>query len=165
MCAWSPASWPRFCPLARAPSLVFNDPARLPKERRVRVSARGLDAELRAETMPAQVKREWLDPLLEAASGKRALGRAPNQHGHRHPASARAGQQPSDGVVHGRMDPTVLRNALVAGLHAAGAGLLPVARWPRRATPTLRGRMKLELSIERGELHDAVVRSSTLGQS
>ena len=29
---------------------------------------------------------------------------------------------------------------------------------------TLRGRMKLELTLERGELHEAIVRSSTLGK-
>jgi hypothetical protein len=145
-------------------SIAFNDPARLPKERRVRVSARGFDADVHIETQPALVKREWLDPLLDAVSGKRrawagasasmAIAILPS------PAST---NKPSDGVIRGRMDPTVLRNSLsLAFLPRARACYLS-RRVAKTGDAYLRGRMKLELSIERGELHDAVVRSSTLG--
>jgi hypothetical protein len=144
--------------------LVFNDAARLPKDRRVRVRARGLDAELRAETMPVQVKREWLDPLLEAASGKRHAWAGANT------SMAIAilpppvrGSPPSDGVVHGRMDPTVLRNALSLAFMPRARACYLNRKVAKAGDAYLRGRMKLELSIERGELHDAVVRSSTLG--
>jgi hypothetical protein len=148
----------------RGASITFNDPARLPKERRVRVSARGFDADVHVETMPASVKREWLDPLLDAVAGKRrawagatggmAIAILPS------PAST---NKPSDGVIRGRMDPTVLRNTLsLAFLPRARACYLS-RRVAKAGDAYLRGRIKLELSIERGELHDAVVRSSTLG--
>jgi len=144
--------------------LAFNDPARLPKERRLRVSARGLDGELRAETMPALVKREWLDPLLEAASGKRRAWAGANTSMAIAivPPPARA-SAPSDGVVHGRMDPTVLRNALSLAFMPRARACYLNRKAAKAGDAYLRGRMKLELSIERGELHDAVVRSSTLG--
>jgi hypothetical protein len=145
-------------------SIAFNDPARLPKDRRVRVSARGFDADLRVETMPALVKREWLDPLLDAVSGKRRAWAGANASMAIAilPAPSHTGK-PSDDMVHGRMDPTVLRNALsLAFLPRARACYLS-RRVAKAGDAYLRGRMKLELSIERGELHDAVVRSSTLG--
>src|ERR1039458_1409522 len=90
----------------RGASLAFNDPARLPRDRRVRVSARALDAEVRAETTPALVKREWLDPLVEtAASARRAWsGANTNMTVAILPPPVQT-NKPSDGVVRGRMDP------------------------------------------------------------
>jgi hypothetical protein len=144
--------------------LAFNDPARLPNQRRVRVSARGLDAELRAETMPAQVKREWMDALLESPAGKRHawVGANTSMAIAILPPPVRA-SLPSDGVVHGRMDPTVLRNALSLAFMPRARACYLNRKAAKAGDAYLRGRMKLELSIERGELHDAVVRSSTLG--
>jgi len=136
----------------------------LPKDRRVRVSARGFDADVRVEPTPALVKREWLDPLLDAVSGKRRAWAGANSSMAIAilPAPGHTGK-PSDDMVHGRMDPTVLRNALsLAFLPRARACYLS-RRVAKAGDAYLRGRMKLELSIERGELHDAVVRSSTLG--
>ena len=145
-------------------SIAFNDPARLPKDRRVRVSARGFDAEVRAETMPALVKRDWLDPLLAAASAQRRAwaGANANMAIAILPAPAQA-SKPSDGTVHGRMDPTVLRNALSLAFMPRARACYLSRKVAKAGDAYLRGRMKLELSIERGELHDAVVRSSTLG--
>ena len=148
----------------RGASLVFNDPARLPKDRRVRASARGFDAEMHVETMPAQVNREWLDPLLDAASGKRRAwsGATTSMAIAILPPPAQT-SKPSDGVVHGRMDPTVLRNALSLAFMPRARACYLSRKVAKSGDAYLRGRMKLELSIERGELHDAVVRSSTLG--
>jgi hypothetical protein len=148
----------------RGASLAFNDPGRLPKDRRVRVSARGLDAEVRAETTPAVVKREWLDPLVETtASARRAWsGATAGMTVAILPPPVQA-NRPSDGVVRGRMDPTVLRNALSLAFMPRARACYLARRVAKADDVYLRGRMKLELSIERGELHDAVVRSSTLG--
>ena len=145
-------------------SLVFNDPARLPRDRRVYASARGFDAELHVETTPAQVKREWLDPLLDAASGKRRAWSGANASMAIAilPPPVQA-SKPSDGIVHGRMDPTVLRNALSLAFMPRARACYLSRKVAKAGDVYLRGRMKLELSIERGELHDAVVRSSTLG--
>jgi hypothetical protein len=148
----------------RGASLAFNDPARLPQGRRVRVSARGFDADVRTETMPALVKREWLEPLLAAVSGKRRAWAGANDS----MAIAIlpppiATSRPSDGVVHGRMDPTVLRNSLSLAFMPRARACYLNRKAAKAGDAYLRGRMKLELSIERGELHDAVVRSSTLG--
>ena len=148
----------------RGASLVFNDPARLSKDRRVRARARGFDVEMHVETMPVQVKREWLDPLLEAASGKRRAWSGANASMAIAilPPSAQT-SKPSDGVVRGRMDPTVLRNALSLAFMPRARACYLSRKVAKAGDAYLRGRMKLELSIERGELHDAVVRSSTLG--
>jgi hypothetical protein len=145
-------------------SIVRNEPARLPKERRVRVTARGPDGEVRLETMPAQAKREWLDPLLEAVTGKRRAwaGANANMAIAILPAPASA-SNPSDGVVRGRMDPTVLRNALSLAFMPRARACYLSRKVAKAGDAYLRGRMKLELGIERGELHDAVVRGSTLG--
>ena len=145
-------------------SLVFTEPARLPHERRVRFSARALDAEVHAETIPAQVKREWLDTLLDAATGKRRAwsGATSSMAIAILPASG-ATKKASDGVVRGRMDPAVLRNALSLAFMPRARACYLSRRVAKAGDATLRGRMKLELTIERGELHDAAVRSSTLG--
>jgi len=147
-------------------SLAFNDPARLPRERRVRLTARGLDGELHVETTPALVKREWLEPLLDAASNK-----------HRAWAGANAAMaitilppppqtnKVNQTVVRGRMDPTVLRNSLALAFLPRARACYLNRKAAKAGDAYLRGRLKLELTIERGELHDAVVRNSTLGNS
>ncbi len=148
----------------RGASLAFDDPARLPKERRVRFSARGLDAEMHAETMPAQGKREWLDPLLEgAARARRAWSGANSNMAIAILPPPVQANQPGDAVVHGRMDPTVLRNALSLAFMPRARACYLSRRVAKAGDVYLRGRMKLELTIERGELHNAVVLSSTLG--
>jgi len=132
---------------------------------RVTVRARGLDREIRVDATPVPLAREWLDRLAAERSDKPLAW-----------AGASAGMaiavlppqsmapKPADGVVRGRMDPVVLRNALsLAFLPRARACYLS-RRVAKAGDATLRGRMKLELTLERGELHEAVVRSSTLGK-
>ena len=144
-------------------SLAFTSPGRLPQNSRLRISARGLDGEHRTEILPVSVKREWLDPLLENGRGKRrawsgatagmAIAVLPG------PAFTK---QASDGVVRGRMDEGVLRNALALAFTPRARACYVSRRVAKSGDAYLRGRLKLELSIERGELHDAVVRQSTL---
>jgi hypothetical protein len=132
---------------------------------RVTLRARGLDREIHVSAIPVPVAREWLDGL--------AASRPSNPLAW---AGASAGiavavlpppvvvQKPGDDVVRGRMDPQVLRNALsLAFLPRARACYLS-RRVAKAGDATLRGRMKLELTLERGELHEAIVRSSTLGK-
>jgi hypothetical protein len=68
----------------------------------------------------------------------------------------------SDEVVHGQMDATVLRNTLSLAFMPRARACYLSRRAARAGDAFLRGRMRLELTIERGELHDAVVRQSTL---
>jgi len=68
----------------------------------------------------------------------------------------------SDGIVRGRMDPGVLRNALALAFTPRARACYVSRRVAKAGDAFLRGRLKLELNLERGELHDAVVRQSTL---
>jgi hypothetical protein len=133
---------------------------------RVTLRARGLDREIHIDALPVPVAREWLDGLAEARADQPLAW-----------AGASAGiavavlppllvaQKNGDGIVRGRMDPVVLRNALsLAFLPRARACYLS-RRVAKAGDATLRGRVKLELTLERGELHEAVVRSSTLGKA
>jgi len=132
---------------------------------RLTLRARGLDREIHIDASPVPVAREWLDGLAAKRPGKPLAW-----------SGASAGiavavlppplmaQRNGDAVVRGRMDPVVLRNALsLAFLPRARACYLS-RRVAKAGDATLRGRMKLELTLERGELHEAVVRSSTLGK-
>lgn len=132
---------------------------------RVTLRARGLDRAVYAETAPVSVAREWLDVLTldrtkkpvawSGASAGVAVAVLPPPA-----ASSRA----SDGVVRGRMDPGVLRNALSLAFMPRARACYLSRRAAKAGDAFLRGRMKLELNLERGELQDAVVRSSTLAK-
>ncbi len=149
-------------PPGRGASLRLITAARLPGERRVRLLARGFESELRAESTPSPIARLWLDPLFEPAEQRRAWTGAtagmavvvlPG------PAAAKA----VDGIVRGRMDPTVLKNALALAFIPRARACYLSRRVASAGDALLSGRLKLELDLERGELHDAVVRQSTLG--
>jgi hypothetical protein len=71
-------------------------------------------------------------------------------------------KKPSDGIVRGHMDPAVLRNALALAFTPRARACYVSRRVAKAGDAYLRGRLKLELTLERGELHDAVVRQSTL---
>ncbi len=98
----------------------------------------------RAESIrviPAHVDPLWMRPLFQAV--RRSGAPAP--------------------VVRGQMDRGVVRNAL-------SLTYLPRARACYLGRPVksaadldLRGRLRLELSLERGEMREAVIRQSTLG--
>jgi hypothetical protein len=150
-------------PPGQGATLALTTRARLPREKRVRISARGLHGEVQGEVLPALVKREWIDALLDSHAGRRrawsgatggmAVAVLPG------PAVAK---KPSDGIVRGRMDPAVLRNALALAFMPRARACYVSRRVAKAGDAYLRGRLKLELTIERGELQDAVVRQSTL---
>ena len=77
------------------------------------------------------------------------------------PGPATAGK-PIDGVVRGRMDPTVLKNALALAFLPRARACYLSRRVAKAGDVYLHGRLKLQLDLERGELLDAVVRQSTL---
>ena len=143
---------------------ILTGGTRLPRERLVRFSARALASDVHAETTPAPVKQEWLEPLLDIVSGKRRAWSGAN--GSMVIAVlpvAVATKKTSDEVVRGRMDPAVLRNALSLAFMPRARACYLSRRVAKAGDAYLHGRMRLELTIERGELHDAVVRNSTLG--
>ena len=151
-------------PPGQGASLALTSAARLPRDRRVRFSARGLDGQLQTETTPVPVKREWLDPLIDRGAARRTAwsGATSGMAVTVMPGPAVA-KKPVDSVVRGRMDPLVLRNALALAFIPRARACYVSRRVAKAGDAFLRGRLKLELSIERGELHDAVVRDSTLG--
>jgi len=62
------------------------------------------------------------------------------------------------------MDPGVLRNALALAFLPRARACYLSRKAAKASDVYLRGRLKLELNLERGELHDAVVRQTTLGK-
>jgi hypothetical protein len=76
--------------------------------------------------------------------------------------AAPAAKSAADTTVRGRLDPLVLRNALSLAFMPRARACYLTRRAAKAGDAYLRGRMKLELTLERGELHDAVVRGSTL---
>jgi hypothetical protein len=151
-------------PPGQGASAVFTDRASLPRDKRVRLSARGFDGSVQAEILPVLVKREWLDPLVEnsRAAGRAWSGATSGMALAVLPATPLA-KKAGEPVVRGRMDPLVLRNALALAFLPRARACYLSRRVAKAGDAELRGRVKLELSIERGELHDAVVRESTLG--
>ena len=131
--------------------------------RRVRFVARGMDGDVHAETNPVVPDRQWVVPILEdyshgawsGATSSLAIAILPVRPGL--PAAKNV-----DDVVHGQMDPTVLRNTLALAFMPRARACYLSRRVARAGDAYLRGRMRLQLTLERGELHDAVIRQSTL---
>lgn len=72
---------------------------------------------------------------------------------------------PTDTVVRGQMDPTILRNALSLAYMPRVRACYLNRRAKTAADFALRGRMRLELQLERGELQEATVRRSDLNHA
>ncbi len=131
--------------------------------RRVRFVARGVDGDVHAESIPVMVDRQWIAPIFEdyshgawsGATSSLAVAILPVRPGL--PAAKNAAD-----VVHGQMDPTVLRNTLALAFMPRARACYLSRRVARAGDAYLRGRMRLQLTLERGELHDAVIRQSTL---
>jgi hypothetical protein len=109
----------------------------------------------------APVAASWMAPL---AAGKRPAwqGEGPRMAAWIEPAAEP--ETAADETARGQMDRGVVRNALsLAYLPRARACYLsrPVRT---AADQELRGRLRLELTLERGEMLEAVVRGSTLGR-
>jgi hypothetical protein len=150
-------------PPGQGAAMALTSGARLPREKRVRMHARGLEAELQTETAPVLVKREWIDPLVENGPAKRlAWSGATSGMAVAILPGPLVAKKTSDGLVRGHLDAAVLRNALALAFMPRARACYVSRRVAKTGDAYLRGRLKLELTIERGELHDAVVRQSTL---
>lgn len=130
----------------------------------VRVHGRGLDGEIQVESTPAIVKSEWIAPVLSDAQPKRpAWSAASDGMAVTVLPATPALKSDSDQVVRGRMDPTVLRNALSLAFLPRARACYVSRRVAKASDAYLTGRVKLALTIERGELHDAAITQSSLG--
>ena len=150
-------------PPGQGASLTVNLGPRLPAYPRVRLRARGLDGDVRADLAPVLVKREWMDPLLAGTGKRRAWSGASSGMAVVVLPSPAAATQAPDAVVRGRMDPAVLKNALALAFTPRARACYVSRRVAKAGDAYLSGRLKLELDLERGELLDAIVRQSTLG--
>jgi hypothetical protein len=151
-------------------TLSFIENGRLAPHHRIRLGARGISspdhpemATVHVDVAPATVKGEWLEPLLVAEGPKRRAwaGATSSVAVAVLPASP-APRKAADEIVHGRLDETVLRNSLALAFMPRARACYVSRRVATANDAYLRGRVRLELTIERGELHDAVVRQSTL---
>jgi hypothetical protein len=123
-------------------------------------------ASIRVDVGTVPVKGEWLQPLLEREGSKRrAWAGATSSVAVAVLPATPAPNKAVDEIVHGRLDETVLRNALSLAFMPRARACYLSRRVATASDATLRGRVRLELTIERGELHDAVVRQSTLKNS
>jgi von Willebrand factor type A domain len=134
--------------------------ARIPARAHLRHDGASLSLPLRA----VPVAPAWMSPLARM-DDKRLSWRAEGERlaAWVEPGPAAAAPA-SDDVERGRMDRGVVRNALaLAYLPRARACYLgrPVHT---AADRDLRGRLRLELTLERGEMLSAAVRGSTLGR-
>jgi hypothetical protein len=140
--------------------------ARLPRDKRVHFRASSIAGEVAADVTPVPIDGAWIEPMLanpsapgvrrqawSGASTTVAIAIMPTS-----PTPAKSVEP----VVRGRMDPGVLRNALALAFMPRARACYLSRRVARAGDARLQGRIKLELTIERGELHDAVIRGSTL---
>jgi hypothetical protein len=128
----------------------------------------GLDGSLRAAVRPVIAKPMWLEPFFRDASRRAGLawsGAAESVALAILPVSSPADKAGGDDIVHGQMDPLVLRNALALAFLPRARACYLSRRAATAADTYLRGRLRLELTIERGELHQSVVRNSTLNHA
>jgi hypothetical protein len=145
-------------------SIALTEPAGLPSDKRLSFSAHGLSGAVQAQVRPSMVSREWLDALLARRRDARPTAWAGAGTGVAVAILPNARPTPNDAdqVSRGRMDPVVLRNALALAFMPRARACYLSRRVAKAGDVRLQGRIKLELTIDRGELHDAVVRSSTL---
>ncbi len=136
----------------------------------LRLSARGLlsvapprMATMAKEVPTVSVEGKWLGPLVEAgerrawagATGKVRVTVLPIQPPHEH----------HDDGERGGMSEGVLRSALWLGFLPRARACYLGRKVASAADAALQGRVRLELTIERGELSAAVVRKSTLNHA
>ena len=140
----------------------------VPALQRLHLTASGLDGDLRTDIRPALAKPMWLEPLSGDASRQASLawsGASASVALAILPALTSADSRGDDDIVHGQMDPTVLRNALALAFLPRARACYLSRRAATAADTYLRGRMRLELTIERGELHQSLVSHSTLNHA
>jgi hypothetical protein len=155
-------------------TLAFASKARRASHHRIRFSARGITlpahskiSTVHLDVKPVAVKGEWLEPFLAQDGTKDGTKRRAWAGASRSVAVAVLPALPTlkttaDEIVRGRLDETVLRNTLSLAFMPRARACYLSRRVATSNDAFLRGRVRLELTIERGELHDAVVRQSTL---
>ncbi len=149
-------------------SAAFVEDGSLARHARARFSARGVDirdqmTDRRLDLRVARVAGNWLGPLVaEAGTKHRAWAGATSAVAVAVLPAMPAPKKATDDIVHGRLDETVLRNALSLAFMPRARACYVSRRVATARDAFLRGRVRLELTIERGELVDAVVRQSTL---
>jgi hypothetical protein len=118
-------------------------------------------ATVRASGSAASVAMEWLQPLVDTQPAKAWAGSHPELAIHIETVVPGT-KPPADGVARGQMDPQVLRNALALAFMPRARACYVSRRVANGVDLALRGRLRLELHLERGELEDAIVRQSSL---
>lgn len=128
----------------------------------------GLDGDVHAVVRPVVAKTMWIAPLFRDASRRAGLAWSGATEGVALailPVSPPVDQAGGDDIVHGQMDPLVLRNALALSFLPRARACYLARRAATAADTYLHGRVRLELTIERGELHQSVIRNSTLNHA
>ncbi len=109
----------------------------------------------------ASVAIEWLQPLVDPKPPKAWAGALPDVAVFVE-ARAPSPKAPTDNMARGEMDPLVLRNALALAYLPRARACYLLRRVANGVDLALRGRLRLELHLERGELEDALIRRSSL---
>jgi Mg-chelatase subunit ChlD len=128
---------------------------------RILVAGEGAGATVRGGASAASVAIEWLQPLVDARSPKAWVGSLPEVAVYVEAVVPSFGPL-ADGVARGQMDPLVLRNALALAYLPRARACYLLRRVANGVDLGLRGRVRLELHLERGELEDAIIRQSSL---
>jgi len=158
-------------PAGQGRTSIFTKDGRQALRRKVRFVARGIVSPTRSEIATVRldvaastVKGEWLQPLVgsDDRGKRRGWAGATSSVAVAVLPAVPAPKKPAEEVVRGRLDETVLRNALSLAFMPRARACYLARRVATANDARLRGRVRLELTIERGELHDAVVRQSTL---
>jgi Mg-chelatase subunit ChlD len=133
----------------------------LGKGARVQVAGEYAGATVRGSASAASVAIEWLQPLLDAQPPQAWAGSLPEVAVY--VEAVALGPKPlADGVARGQMDPLVLRNALALAYLPRARACYLLRRVANGVDLALRGRVRLELHLERGELEDAIIQRSSL---
>jgi Mg-chelatase subunit ChlD len=128
---------------------------------RVLVTGKYAGATVRGRASAARVAIEWLQSLVDPRPPKAWAGALPEVAAYVE-AVAQGPKTLADGVVRGQMDPLVMRNALALAYLPRARACYLLRRVANGVDLALRGRLRLELHLERGELEDAIISRSTL---
>jgi hypothetical protein len=139
---------------------AFNWPLR--HASRFQVAAEYAGATVRASASAVSVATEWLRPLVDSQPPKVWAGSQSDVAVFVETVTPRP--PAGDTVVRGQMDPLVLRNALALAFLPRARACYLSRRVANSADLALRGRIRLELHLERGELEDAIIRRSNLNR-
>jgi hypothetical protein len=131
---------------------------------RIRVAGELQGAAVQANVAVVSTGLQWLSPLREHRKPQAWSGQAREAAVFVEEIAPQTNSS-ADGVVRGQMDPLVLRNALSLAFLPRARACYLTRRVGSGTDLNLRGRVRLELHLERGELEEAFVgKSSTLNR-